>query len=337
MTSFQMEGPLLAALAAVLGGSTLAPLKFQRKWEFENTWLLYSVCAYVLAPWIVAMATVPHLGQVYAASGGKVVILTALFGLGWGVAVILNGYAVTLIGLALTVGILMGSSIAVGSLLPVLLVNPGKLATAYGARLILANLGLLAGVFLCTMAGELRERKQFENQPKPRRSAARTGIMICLLAGLLSTLQNVALTYGAVIERAAERLGTPPFDAANAVWAVAIAAGSLPSIVWCIRQLSGNRRWPLYSQYAPANATRCVLMASIWISGTVLYGSAAHLMGPLGPAVGWPIYMSGMILTAALWGWLLGEWSGAGRRPANLMMAGVAMQVVFMIVLGRLQ
>src|SRR5262249_6745453 len=144
----------------------------------------------------------------------------AIFGFGWGVAVVLNGYAVTLIGLALAVGILMGSSIAVGALVPLLLVSPGELRTPYGAGLIVANLGLLAGVLLCTRAGILRERKQQEKHPPSAHSAARTGALICLLAGLLSTLLNVALTYGADIAKEAETLGTAPFNAANAVWAV---------------------------------------------------------------------------------------------------------------------
>src|SRR6476469_3234004 len=118
MGSLHLQGFLLAAVAALLGGSTLAPMKFQRDWKFENTWLVYSLCAYVLSPWVVAIATVPRLWDVYAATGTKTIALTAVFGLGWGIAVVLNGYAVTLIGLALAVGLLMGSSIAVGSLLP---------------------------------------------------------------------------------------------------------------------------------------------------------------------------------------------------------------------------
>jgi L-rhamnose-H+ transport protein len=335
--SMHLQGFLLAALAALLGGSTMAPIKFQRKWQFENTWLVYSICAYFVAPLVVAFATVPRLGEVYASSGMNAILLTAIFGFGWGVAVVLNGYAITLIGLALTFGILMGSSIAVGSLLPVLLVNPGKLATPYGTRLIVVNLGLLLGVLLCTIAGDLRERRQTKDKPKQERSAARTGIVICLLAGVLSTMQNVALTYGAVIAKKAEEFGTAPFNAANSVWAVAVTAGSLPSIVWCIVQLRRKRTWPLFSETAAPNTLRCVLMGAIWISGTVLYGAATRMMGPLGPAIGWPIFMSGMILTAAVWGWLTGEWRGAGGRAAGFMIAGVAVQIVCMAVLGRLQ
>jgi len=38
-------GFALAALAAVLGGSVLAPMKFQRSWKFGNIWPAYSLMA----------------------------------------------------------------------------------------------------------------------------------------------------------------------------------------------------------------------------------------------------------------------------------------------------
>jgi hypothetical protein len=55
--------------------------------------------------------------------------------------------------------------------------------------------------------------------------------------------------------------GTTSFNAANAVWAVAVTAGSLPSIVWCILQLGKNRTWNLFPEHAAANALRCGLGA----------------------------------------------------------------------------
>jgi hypothetical protein len=104
---------------------------------------------------------------------------------------------------------------------------------------------------------------------------------------------------GAGIPKQAEAAGAATFYAANAVWAIAVSAGSLPSILWCLARLSRDRAWPIFARQRGRNAALCVLMAVIWISGTVLYGAAARMMGPLGPAVGWPIYMSGMIPTGA--------------------------------------
>lgn len=322
--------PLVAA-AAILSGSVLAPMKLIRGWKFEALWLPYALCAYLVSPWAAALLTVPDLAGVYRASGRSAVGLTALFGFGWGIAVVLSGYTVTVIGLALSNGILMGSSIAVGSIAGVLLVEPARLATREGATLLLANAGLLAGVFLCSRAGALRET----SSPVAQGSQARKAILLCFLAGVLSTLLNVALTYGSRISSVAERLGSSSFNASNAVWAVAVSAGSLPSLLWCLRELSIKRSWPQFTRVYPIrNLALSLLMGAMWISGTVLYGAAARNLGPLGTAVGWPIYMSGIVLASAFWGWISGEWRGAPRRAVMLMAAGIGVQVLFMALMG---
>ena len=74
-----MASPALLAIAVVMiagffGGSALLPMKYARDWKFENTWLLYSIFAYLLSPWLVALFTIPHLSDVYAAAGTKAVI-----------------------------------------------------------------------------------------------------------------------------------------------------------------------------------------------------------------------------------------------------------------------
>lgn len=338
MGGASLGGLLGVVLAAVLGGSVLAPMKFQRGWRFEHTWLIYSLAAYFTFPWLVALATTPHLFAVYQAVGFQVTAITALCGLGWGLAVILNGYAVTLVGMAVTTGVLMGASIALGSVAAVLLVEPARLWTAYGAKLTIVNAGLMGGVALCSWAGDLRERQQSAGKPGRKSGAARRGILLCLLAGVLSTLFNVALTYGQRISQQAEAYGASPLAAANAVWAIAVSAGSLPSLVWCVLAVRRRAAWQEFGRVTPvANTARCLLMATLWITSTVIYGAAARVMGNLGTALGWPVYMAGMIVTASAWGWLTGEWRGAEGRPSRIMMAGIAVLIALMAAMAQLQ
>ena len=336
METASVPGLAAAAVAAALGGSALAPMKYQRGWGFEQTWLIYAAAAYLTFPWLAALTTVPNLPGVYASAGFNPVALTALFGFGWGMAVVLNGYAVTLVGLAVTTGVLMGSSIAVGSLAAVALVRPEVLRTGEGLQLVLINLGLMAGVALCSWAGSLREHALGADAAEHPPGTARKGILLCLLAGILSTLFNLALANGQSISEEAVRHGASNVAAANAVWAIAISAGSLPSLIWCVWRLQATAGWAELGRTKPAaNTARCLLMAALWISGTVLYGAATRMMGDLGPALGWPVYMSGMIVAATAWGWVTGEWRGARQAPVRLMLAGVAVQIVFMALMGQ--
>ena len=166
----------------------------------------------------------------------------------------------------------------------------------------------------------------------------RMGILICFAAGLLATLFNIALAYGAPIAREAVRTGADPFHASNAVWSLAVSLGSLPSLFYTTHKLRRNRTWPKYGEFSPArNGVLCVLMGVMWISSTVLYGSAAGMLGPLGTVIGWPIYMSSMILANNFWGWATGEWKRAGTRAVTLMAAGIAVQIAAMVLFGRMQ
>jgi L-rhamnose-H+ transport protein len=331
--SRSLAGALLAILAGAINGSALLPLKYTRGWRFENTWLLYSLLAYLVAPLLIAFITVPSLPAVYADAGLGPCVLIAVFGLGWGLAVVLNGLGVSLVGLSLASAILMGSSVALGSIIPLLLKTPERMFTKEGLRILALDLLMLVGVLLCTWAGELRGRAISAEA----RTVTLRGIVICLLAGLLSTLFNIALSYGEVVSRAAVAHGAGTLNAANAVWGLAVSAGSIPGLAWCTWRLFRHKQWRLF-QDGPRlrNTALCALMASLWISGTVGYGMAASMLGSLGPVIGWPIYMSAIILSSAFWGWVSGEWRGIAGRPPRVMGLGIVVQVIVLVMLSRL-
>ena len=58
---------------------------------------------------------------------------------------------------------------------------------------------------------------------------------------------------------------------------------------------------------------------------------------PLGTVIGWPIYMSAMILANNFWGWATGEWRRAGARAVLLMGSGILVQIVAMVLFGRMR
>jgi L-rhamnose-H+ transport protein len=331
----------LVMLAGAFSGTALLPMKYTTQWKFENTWAVFSLCAYLIAPWMVALATVPEVFSIYAAVGGRVCCLVAIFGFGWGLAVVLNGVGVALVGLSLASAILMGSSVAVGSLAAFLLRDPRGIVTPAGVRIVSADAVMLLGVLLCALAGHWRGRgisdsNSVTSTSKDERRVTSAGIAVCLIAGLLSTLLNVALAYGDVITKAAILGGSNEFNAANAVWSLAVSAGSLPSLIWCAFALTRNKSWTCFKIDSGVICfVLCLSMALMWISGTVLYGASVNMLGPLGPAIGWPIYMSGIILVSSFWGWTTGEWRRARRHPIVVMLSGLAVQILAMTLLAQ--
>jgi L-rhamnose-H+ transport protein len=327
-------GVAITVCAGGVGSSTLMPSKYVREWKWENTWLVYSSLAYLLFPWLSAVLTVPHLAAVYAGVELETLFLTALFGLGWGGGVVLYGLGLDMVGLSLSSGIILGSSVVLGSFIPLLMLGSDRLWTRYGAQILIANAVMTAGVLLCARAGGLRERAGGHEVKAHGRRALR-GIVICFLSGVLTPLLNVALAYGEPLTRNALAVGASAFNASNGVWALCVSMGSLPSIVFCIVKLGRGGTWKYYrSPRSPRNAFLCFLMGVFFIFSTILYGAAAGRLGRLGPVVGWPIYMSALILGNNFWGWYTGEWKGVSGRPVSTMLAGIALQIVGMALLG---
>lgn len=308
-------------------------MKFTSHWKFENTWLTFSVIAYLILPWIVAAATVPDLWAVYSDAGMNACVLTAIFGFGWGLAVVLNGIGVAMVGLSLASAILMGSSIALGSILALIAQDARQVLTGPGLTITALGLLMLAGVMLCARAGQLRDRDVAKSEVEGRRTSR--GILICFAAGILSTLFNVALAYGGAISQAATKHGASTFSSANAIWGLAVSVGSLPSIVLCVFYLSRNGTWRLFRSDSKRSFLLCVLMAGLWISGAVTYGAMSNELGKFGPALGWPIYMSAIILSSNICGLLTGEWRGAVGAPVRYMLSGVGLQLVAILALSN--
>ena len=321
-------GLSVTLVAGVITGSVLVPMKIIKNWPWENIWLLFSICAYAVAPWAVGFATVPNLLTVYGMVSRATLAMTLALGLGWGVAVVLFGLAVDMAGLAISTALLSGSSIAFGSLGAFVLVGGVPLGSAAGLRLIAADAVLILGVLLCAQAGRVREVVT-----DAVGSRARRGVVISLIAGVLSTLFNVVLVYGAPLRRQAVLAGADPGLATNAIWCLAVTAGAIPSIIWSAYLLSRNRgagrSWRNYSgKGAWKNALLCVGMGAAWIVGTVLYGIATVRMGKLGVALAWPIYMSATILAGLAWGLIFGEWRSARPTARRLLWAGVGVQLL---------
>ena len=148
-----LVGLVVILVAGIVGSSTLLPMKYVRRWPWEVTWFTYAALAYFLFPWLAAVSTVPSLATVYHDAGLRAGLLAAGFGLAWGVGVVLYGLAVDIVGLSLTSGIIFGCSIAVGSLAPLLVLEPARLWTLTGALICGADLLILCGVLLCAQAG----------------------------------------------------------------------------------------------------------------------------------------------------------------------------------------
>jgi L-rhamnose-H+ transport protein len=236
-------GIALVLLGGAMTGSFTLPMKIMRRWEWENTWLIYSVVGLLLLPWIAAFATCPSLTGALAATSAGTLSLTAFFGFGWGVANVLFGLSVALIGMALTFAFVSGMSAAFGSLLPLILLTPERMGTK-GAYMILLGVALtVSGVASLGKAGRMREKvRQSAGSPQ----SMRIGLLLCVVSGLLAPMLNFGFVFGAPIAANAVKMGATQGNASNAIWAISLFGGFIANGGYAAFKLFRSGAWARY-------------------------------------------------------------------------------------------
>lgn len=323
-------------VAGIINASFSLPMKFTRKWAWENTWVVWSVLALIVLPVITTIATVPSLASVYRHGGSRIVFEVALFGAGWGVAQVLFGLAIDAIGIALAFSIVLGLSAALGSLIPLLWLHADKILSPAGYANMAGVLLVVAGVSTCAVAGRMRERLQVSAAPENHKSSAARGLTIAIVSGICAALMNFGVAFGGPLISAAASAGAKPQWAINAVWLPLMIAGAIPNIIYCVLLIGRNRTSERFS----AGETGfywllAVVMALFWFGSTLLYGVASTKLGTLGPVVGWPLFMSLIVIVASMLGITTGEWKNTGKKPLRIQLAGVFILVVAVVVLSR--
>lgn len=323
----------LLIVAGIMNASFALPMKFVRSWVWENTWLLWSVFALLVLPPALAFATIPDFAGVLH-SGGGVVWLVAMCGAAWGIAQVLFGLALDKIGIALTFSIVLGLSAAMGSLIPLIRLHSDRLLTRDGA-ISLAGIALvLLGVAASAVAGKMRDRAKDVNAPSTNHFGA--GLGMAIASGICASMMNVGFAYGAPLATAAAAHGANSLWLTDAIWVPLMAGGALPNIAYCLYLL--NKRGTAVNFTVSSfgrNIPLAFVMAILWFGSSVFYGIATAFIGELGPVVGWPLFMSLIVIVASVLGVWTGEWRQAGKRPLRVQGLAVLVLVIAVVVLSR--
>ncbi len=330
------SGVGLVALGGFLNGSFAFPMKRMAVWRWENTWLVYSLVGMVIVPWMFAIASTPSFIEVCLRTSWPTLIKVMAFGFGWGIGSTLFGLGIRRVGMALGFAIVLGITASVGSLLPLAVLHPDQLWTRQGYALMLGLLLVISGVGLCSLAGRLRERERPVQAGEAGLQGFGLGLLICILSGIFSSMLNFSFVFGEELRRLTLAAGGRPAMAANLVWALGLSGGFIANLGYCGYLLRKNQTWHLFTARAVAAKYFLggILMGLIWFSGIAVYGMGAAKLGTLGAIVGWPLFMTMIIITGNVWGAVTGEWSGASRRSYVYSWAGIAILLLAICVIS---
>jgi L-rhamnose-H+ transport protein len=330
-------GLTAVALAGVLQGLFAVPMKYARRWNYENIWLIFSLVGMVVLPWMLTVSTVPHLAEVYSLTPMPVLVRIAGFGLCWGIGSALAGLGMNLLGIGLGMAIILGLSASLGSLVPLLILSPQQLHTSQGRTYLVGTAIMLAGIAVCARAGMLRDaaRNRGESAPYPSFFA---GFMVCCLSGLFSSALNFSYAFGGDALERAHALGASHLWSTGVVTALAVSGGFISNLVYCSYLLRKNGTLGRFTGDGAATGWVCgAFMGLFWFGGQSLYAIGITWMGQLGVVIGWPLLMGMIIVTSNAAGVMTGEWNGVSAVTKRFLAFGMLIILTALGVLAMAQ
>ena len=333
-------GVVLSVIAGVLNGSFATPTKYTKKWQWENIWSVWAIFAMLILPWLLVIATIPQAGAVYGGISSKEILLLALFGVGFGLAQIFFGLGIAAVGIALNFAIAIGISTAFGSLVPLIFQHSDRILTPQGEFILLGVALTLAGIVFSAIAGREKEKRLRGNAPSSGGTSTKTisyatGLTFCILAGLGSPLGNFGLAFCTATAQRAVEFGASVTNKYNVIWAPLYTASLVPYLIYCIYLWRKNGSFRFFGQAGTGIYwIYGIVMAALWMGSSAIYGVAAARIGDMGPVLGWPLFMSIIIITSSIWGYLTGEWQGAGRKSANSMITAIVFLILGFVTLA---
>jgi len=324
MSGMVLEGIGVTVIAGVMSGNCMLPMKFVRRWKWENIWLVFSIVSLMVLPWALAFAQVNRLLDVYRIVSVTVIYVPLMFGAGWGVAQILFGISVRRLGMSVGYAIIVGLGAVFGTLVPLFAGQRSFVSTASLIEILAGVVVMVLGIILTAWSGQVREHagsgKTTEHLQQQGYLAA---VMLAVLCGVMAPMLNYAFAFGQELALTAVQLGNSPVAAAYAVWPVALLGGLIPNVAYSVYLLQTNKSWAAFVE-GGSDGIWAALMGVLWVGAISLYGMAAVLLGPLGTSIGWGLLQIFMIMAATISGLLTAEWKNASRRAMILMSAGMA-------------
>lgn len=327
-------GLLIIAIGSFGQSSSYVPIKKIKSWEWENFWLVQGVFAWLVFPLLGALAAVPEGGSLgtLLSSGGA--LKSVVYGVLWGVGGLTFGLSMRYLGVALGQSVSLGTCSAFGTLFPALMAGT-DLFHGQGLVLLIGVCITLAGIAVIGYSGSLRSKSmsEEEKQAAVKDFALTKGLLVALLAGVMSACFALGLDAGSPIKEAALKSGVNPLYAGLPVILLVTLGGFITNAAYCIWQNvkngTGGKYFKVSSPELANNVFLCLLAGGLWYSQFfgLEMGKSFFTENPLIMAFAWSILMSLNVVFSNLWGIILKEWAGSDRKTMFTLVAGLAILI----------
>jgi L-rhamnose-H+ transport protein len=319
------------AAGAFLAANCYAPQKHIKGWAWEIFWMTQAACCWLLLPIVGAALTIPHLGAVLRDGPHAPMLFAFLMGIAYGVGGTAFNISIRYIGFALTYSIAVGLSSVLGTLIPPLVRGEfAALAQRPGAFWIFAGVTLGAlGIAVCGVAGRFKELNLQRLSGQQSEFSLSKGLVLSLVAGVLSAVYGLALEVAAPVADAAERYGAGIWKG-NVAYLFANTGAFVTAFLYSVylakrhsalSQLAAVPKSP--KRLLAQNYLYAALTGALWYGQFFFYNLGHVHLGARYEFSSWAIHMILLVLFSNLLALFVREWKDSGSRARLAMAVGI--------------
>ena len=332
-------GVAFHAVGAFFAAVCYTPQKRVTGWSWQSYWLVQAAFCWFLLPILGAWLTIPDLAAVLRDAPRGAMLATFVLGAAYGIGGTAFGISIRYIGFSLTYAIAIGLSTVLGTLIPPLVKGTlGETLSKPGADWVISGIAIgMIGITFTGVAGRMKER-ELGAQAKLEGFSLIKGLLLSLLAGMLSAVYGIALAEGDPIADVASAHGAGVFRG-NVVYIFSNSGAFLTTAIYCLwlhrkhKTLGEIVELPAGAERAslPVNWAMAVLTGCLWYGQFFFYNLGHVRLGEY-QFTSWAIHMIMLIAFSIVVGVVLHEWQRA-RRITKLMV-GLAFVVLVGAVLS---
>lgn len=338
---YTILGLLIIAVGSFGQSSSYVPINKVKDWAWESFWLVQGLFAWIVFPYLGALLAVPegHSLTEIISSGNGAALPAMFYGVLWGIGGLTFGLSMRYLGVALGQSIALGTCSAFGTLIPAIMLGT-DLFSGKGLVLLVGVSIAIAGIAVIGYAGSLRSKNMTEEQKKAavKDFALGKGLLVALLAGVMSACFSLGLEAAEPIKVAAIGLGSNPLFAGLPAILLITTGGFITNAIYCLYQNAKNKTGRDYFSVPKNvlinNVLFCALAGILWYSqffGLTL-GKSFLTEGSVMMAFSWSILMSLNVTFSNVWGILLKEWKGAGSKTIAVLALGMIILIASLII-----
>lgn len=327
---------LLMAIGSICAASFYVPIKKIKNWSWESYWLVQGVFSWLVVPVLFAYLTTPKglFSEIFATIPLKVLLQSVGYGMLWGIGGLTFALSMRYLGVALGQSISLGLCAAVGTLIPPIIAGENLLASRSGILMLAGVVISLVGIAVIGYAGHLKTKEMTTEQRRKAVAefALKKGILIAVVAGVMSACFNFGLSAGKPIQQLALAQGSNPLFAKNSVIMFVTFGGFLTNMLYClflnIKNKTGKDYLSVSATTLCNNLFFAALGGTLWYLQFFFMGMGESKLPAEMVAFSWSILMAMNIAFSNIWGIFLNEWKGVRMGTITVLVVGIIILIL---------